>query len=640
MRYDKRFLGTLAALTLAASTVAPTGTATAAATSALQCRTAVSVFAALPDGSLRLYNHEEPETGIASWSGWSHIGNGWYPHTLIGPNGLLYQIIDGDLFRFRWTGSDWERPGGGWSEKIDTEWTGWDTPAYRKRLTIDSRGDFYSLHSNGVLSWQRYDETTKTWTRRVLEQGNPDRYDLIVAAGDGVFFVRDPGHDNGALYRYKYHPESQRLIQQKHYAGYGWNMHRALFSPGAGIIYGREESSDDKLRWYRYDEVDGTFHGSQQIDWGWRADWQVGAMTDACTLLGAPAPSRPAVPARYDAATTAVPGTDGLMNYFYVNSQGGLVHAKQRRIDDPLLIDYQSFPDHHRFTGTPGAAARADGRLEVLANSSDDADVRGKLQAVKNGPWEAGVKQHAGWLLGDPVMVATANGSAVFGVDDAGALWLRPQTQDLLGYLPWRQLHGTGLTTDITATRNGSAVDIAARFTDGSMRVARFANGTLGPWRTVGDGLGKPTLVVHQDGSLQIFTRRPDGRVHTQRETTGTFPGAWSPVGDLITTGSPAAVVTDRGMVELAARGADNLVHVTGQSTPAGPFRQWTVQDFNDAATDPTALTRTDGTWMITWRDAQNIIYTYNGSYGTASTSDTQANNFLEPDYQGGQARS
>ncbi|WP_177154284.1 tachylectin-related carbohydrate-binding protein [Actinosynnema pretiosum] len=636
---------TLAVLPLAA-TLIPLATPAAQAASTLQCRTASPVFAVLPDGSLRLYNHEEPEQGLDSWTGWSHIGNGWSPLTRTGPDGRLYDIVDGELRRYRWTGSEWERPGGGWYDVIATGWTGWDSPAFRNRLTVDSRGDFYALLANGDLQWEHFDEATRTWSRRVLEQGDPNRYDLIVAAGDGVLFVRDPHRDNGTLYRYEYHAPSHRWVQRKHPTGNGWNMHRALFSPGAGIVYGQQDNDRGDLWWYRYDDSlgDFAFGGRKHISWGWSRDWRVGATTDACALPDAPAPVRPAVPARHDAATTALPGTDGRMNYFYTNSQGSLVHARQRRADDPLLIDYQSFPDHHGFTGTPGAAVRADGRVEVIANSSDDADARGKLQQVANGVWAPGAQQHGGWLLGDPTLVTTSVGTSALGVDADGVLWHRPQLRDRDRYLPWRALPATGLTTDLTALPapdpDRAVLDLAARFTDGSTRVARLVDGELGPWRALGAGLGEPALVRHQNGDLQVFTRGQDGRVRTQRENAGAFPGTWSTVGDLVTTGSPTAVATTRGLVEVAARGVDGLVHVTGQSVPAGPFREWSVRTFDDAATDPASAALPDGSWVFTWRDAQNTIYSYTGSYpDPAARAATAGPPSTTAAYRGGPAR-
>ncbi|MFD7657947.1 tachylectin-related carbohydrate-binding protein [Actinosynnema sp. NPDC059797] len=612
-----RTTGALVAFTVAASTLVPTGPATAA-DEVLRCRTAVSVFAAAPDGTLRLYQHDEPELGEHLRAGSSVIGGGWTVPMAVGQDGYVYQVLDGgNLHRFRWTGSDWERPGGGWSVKIAEDWDDWTSVASRKRVAVDSNGAFFKFNSNGELTWERYDGTA--WTRRVLETGAANRYDLVVAAGDGVFYVRDPHVLNGVFYRYEYHAASQRFLKPKQLVAHSGdaNLLDSAFSAGGDVLYG---VSGAWLWWYRYDPATGGFAPRRLVDTGITPGTQYGAMTDACELLGRAVPARPAVPVREDQPNTAVVTTDGLVDYFYVNAAGNLTSAKQRYPGDFSLLTYQAFDGTPPRTGVPGAGLRADGRVEVLVNSPDDAVLRGKRQEVRNGVWGAGTTVHDGWFVGDPVVVADPTGAlAVFGVDAQGALWRRPQAAPNGEFLPWQRI-GAGATADFTAVRNGSAVDVVTRSADGSARVARYANGALGAWRTIGGGsdvVGKPAVVAHADGTLQVAVRRADGGVHAQREAAGAFPGTWQRVGDVVADGSPALALGTDGLVHVAVR-VDDQVHQASQLAPAGAFGPWTTVLFEETVTDPNGYTLADGGPAFSWRTPGGLVATV---YTTSSAA-------------------
>ncbi|MDR6594753.1 tachylectin-related carbohydrate-binding protein [Saccharothrix longispora] len=613
----------LAVLVVSAAAVTPTGVATAA-DEVLRCDTAVSVFAAAPDGTLRLYQHDEPELGEHLRAGSSMIGGGWTVPMAVGQDGYVYQVLDGgNLHRFRWTGSDWERPGGGWSVRIAEDWDDWTSVVSRKRVAVDSNGNFFKFTASGELTWERYDGTA--WTRRVLETGAANRYDMVVAAGDGVFYVRDPHVLNGVFYRYEYHAASQRLLKARELVADSGdaNLLDSAFSAGGDVLYGVEGTW---LWWYRYDPATGGFAPRRLVDTGITPGTQYGATTDACELLGRAAPARPVVPVRENQPNTAVVTTDGLVDYFYVNAAGNLTSAKQRYAGDFSLLTYQSFDDTTPRTGVPGAGLRADGRVEVLANSPDDAVLRGKSQAVRNGVWGTEKTVHDGWLVGDPVVVADSAGVlAVFGVDAQGALWRRPQAAPNGAFLPWQRIGTPGATADFTAVRNGAAVDVVARFADGSVRVARFADGSLGAWRVIGGGsdvVGRPAVVAHGDGTLQVAVRRADGGVHTQREAAGAFPGTWQRVGDAVADGSPALALGADGMVHAAVR-VDDLVWRTSQLAPAGPFGPWTAVLFDDTATDPNGYTLPGGGPAFAWRTPAGLVATLYTAPATSRSATT-----------------
>lgn len=640
-----RRLAGITVLAATAAVIAPVpfaGPAVAAET--LQCDTAASVYARLPSGELLLYTNPEPEQPIDNWQSRA-IGNGW-GITRGGPDGRLYYITkSGELHRHRWTGSGWEN--GGISQVIATNWQGWGDDAARNRMAVDAKGDFYGLPSDNALHWWRYDEAAKTWTERVLDIGWGQKYDMIFASGDGQLFARTPA---GQLYSYRYHAESERWLEYARLVGTGgWQAFSDVAGIGGGVFYALDGGAG-KLKWYRY-LGDGTFaNGSGTVaSHGWPADWHLEGDSDACKLVGQTVPTRPAVPANFTARNSAVQGDDGLMNYFYVNNAGGLTHAKQRRTSEWNLIDHQAFPDYFKYTGQPSVATHADGKLEVLAHSYDDADVRGKLQAAKNSTWQAGVKTHSGRTLSDPALVkGSDNLMTAFASDGDGKLWYRRQlvlwgAPVQGGYGAWRSLGGDGLTADVGVVRNGDGFEIVARHTDGSVRVARLAGDTLGTWRNLGgtDVTGLPATVVHSDGKLQVVVRRADGKIYTQRETSAGFPGTWQPIDGVTTKGAPAAIVTSRGNVEITVRSSsDSLIHSTGQNVPGGVFREWQVRDLHEAGTEPAMAMLPDDSWAVSWRDPQGEIYTYRGVYGTATAQRSAASESSAPTYTGGKAHS
>ncbi|CCH30241.1 tachylectin-related carbohydrate-binding protein [Actinosynnema sp. NPDC047251] len=614
-------LAALAATTI--TVVGPTGAASGVET--LQCDTSVPIFVRKPDTSLTLYQHNEPEVGTPDWQDQYGIGHTWDGITLGGPDGAVYELTpEGQLGRARWLGGSWENGGAG--EVLLTGWTGWS----RNTLVVDSLGDFYGIAADGNLHWRRFTKTGGTWSYedRTLATGWAARYNMIWASGDGTIFART--HDD-KLVLHVYHAASQRWIESDRQIGDGgWNKFHDVASVGGGVFYALDGAAQ-QVKWYRY-----TGNGTWAVDagrivgnGGWYGDWQLEGKSNACKIVGGTSPQRPAVPANLGAASSAVQGGDGLVNYFYVNQVGGLTTAKQRYANDFSILEYQTFAGHQVFTGTPGSARQGDNKLQVLANSSDDASFRGRPQSVANGPWAAEAA-HDGWLTSDAAVVADSdNVLNVYAVDGSGQLWRRAQVAANGGWLPWRKLAATGLSNDFSVLRNGTAIDVVARFTDNSVRAARLTGDVVGTWRTVGtDATGKPAVVAHQNGNLQVFTRRSNGIVHTQRETSGVFPGTWTAVGSLAGVGSPAAVIRGTGLVELAVRGTDNYVYQASQLAPAAGFSAWQIKYWEETATDPTGLTLADGSPIFTWRSPQGLVLTSYIAPGPSSASAEQGTTF------------
>ncbi|MGM1060282.1 tachylectin-related carbohydrate-binding protein [Saccharothrix sp. Mg75] len=612
-----RAAGLLAAV-LVATALTPLATGSAGAAETFQCSTSAPLHVRKPDTSLTLYQHDEPENGNPSWRTQFSHGFAWDGITLGGPDGVVYELApDGTLSRFRWLGSGWEN--GGVGDTVRTGWTGWS----RDTLVVDAKGDFYGIAPDGNLHWYRHTKVNGAWTTldRTLAVGWASRFTMLWASGDGVLFARTHA---GALHQYTYHAESRRwLVEGPQVGAAGWNQFTDVASVGGGVFYALNGGTQ-QLKWYRY-TGDGTWaaaSGSIVGDGGWLPDWQVEGQSDACRVTGAAVPQRPAVPQRYDAPTTPVQGPDGLVTFFYVNPAGGLTAAKQRYAGDYGLLDYATFPEYHLHTGRPGAGVRGDGRLEVLANSSDDAGLRGKVQQVRNGVWGTGLTAHEGWMAGDPVVGTEASGAlALFAADGAGGLWQSRQVAADGGYEAWRRIATGGVTADFAVLRNGTALDVVARFTDGSARVLRVVDGTPGAWRVVGAGTtARPSAVAHPNGQLQVFARGADGRVLTQREAGGAFGGTWQQVGELTAPGAPDAVLTGGGLVELAVRGDDGYVRQASQLAPAAGFGEWRVRYFEETATDPAGTVLADGKPIFTWRTPQGLVATSFVGTGPAPT--------------------
>ncbi|MEV6715721.1 tachylectin-related carbohydrate-binding protein [Lentzea sp. NPDC051208] len=630
---------------IAASLVTPALATSAIAAGTLSCQTAAPVFVRHADTGLELRAHQEPENGNPVWNANRGIGFSWDGQMRTGPGGRTYEFTpDGIVNKFVWNGNGWEK--NGTADPIATGWLGWGDAASKTRLAIDARGDFYGFPSDNALHWWRFDENTRIWTERIIDTGWGDKYDMIFADGVGGLFARSTA---GALYRYQYDADSQRWLEYERKVGdAGWGQFSDVASVGGGVFYALKADTGH-LRWYRYlgDGAWATDAGKFISD-GWSSAWQIEGAPDACQILGG-SPTPPATPTltpNFTAPLAAYQGDDNLANYFLVDG-GKLLHGRQRHTGDILLVDHTPLFGHEQFTGEVGFGVYGDGRLEVQANSTADAGIRGRTQTGKNlNQWSASFSSLSGKFVSSPVMVKDKDGLLVsFGVDASGGLWYSKQL--VLWGAPakgtfgaWRSLGGSGLTADFSALRNGNAIEIVGRYADGSVRASKFDGTALAAARSTGvtDVVGKPAAVVHADGKVQVVVRRTDNRIHTQREGTSGFPGTWQQVGSLVAAGAPAAVLAGTGSLELSARDANGFVHTTGQSTASLPFRAWEIRDTHEAGTDPTMIKTNNGDVLLTWRDPKGEIYTYLGSFGTTPSARTAVSDSAVL-YSGGKTR-
>jgi hypothetical protein len=254
------------------------------------CPQAVPTFVVRNDGQLRLYQHADPLNGGFSWVNASgeEIGQGWLgARTVAGPDGVVYAAVDnGELRRLRWNGTGWDVTNGAQYKVIDRGWGRYATAPYRNRITVDTKGDIYTVEPDGRLHWRSYKTAgAGTWEHRTLD-GDWSGYDLIVAAGTGVIYARTPGGD---LFRYHYDAVNHQWAQQAEPAGHGWQMFNSIFSVGADILYGAHAGNGGELLWYRYLPATGTWVDTGRgvgklVGTGWHGEYNLTAAPDGCEL--------------------------------------------------------------------------------------------------------------------------------------------------------------------------------------------------------------------------------------------------------------------------------------------------------------------------------------------------------------------
>ncbi|WP_346130876.1 tachylectin-related carbohydrate-binding protein [Lentzea roselyniae] len=603
----------------------------AAAAEQIQCRESVSIYAATGSGTLLEYFHNTPESGTYDWKPQRTIGHEWSQVTIItGADGRVYQIPNnGELRRFRHNGIEWERPGGGWHTTIDTGWGQWRDPAYINRITVDSLGDIYAIDSAGKLTWSRYDEQASKWSKRVLATGF-SRFNTIIAADKGVFYARDAGIANGALYRFQYHADSQQWMQYLKLVGEaGWNMHHRVFSPGGDVLYAIEPNGT--LWWYRWADSTSSWSTPTAVGSGWQTDWQVGAMTDACSLSGLPAPTRPGPrPVMELERSELIESSNGLVQGFYVDSWGTLKSATQREGSPIDFLDIAAIDTPSQISTTPSALMSQDGRPNVFALGTDTVTYE-TTRALNGVTWPV-PSSFGGWSISPTEAVKYAdNRMQFFTINAQGALMARSQETVGSHVSPWWTIGFSGLGGQVTALPVGNDLEVVVTYADGLVVTSRYVNGVLTNVRGVQAGhvTGNPAGVMKND-KVQLFARRSDGKVHTLRDTTSGFETAWTALDGLSTVGSPAAVISD-GKIKVAARGVDGFIYTNIQSVVDGPFTGWTKLTDSRTGnawpsdTDPSMVALSTGKIVVMYRSADEVTFAFETSAATGVASRSAA---------------
>ncbi|WP_188317005.1 tachylectin-related carbohydrate-binding protein [Solihabitans fulvus] len=586
----------------------------------VDCHSNVSVFLSeAPAGDLWLYHHLDPENGTFNWDQKQQIGNGWTGRTIAGPNGYVYSITDnatGDLRRLHWTGSAWDTydAAGTQYQVIGQWWNGWTSPQFRNRVAVDANGDFYTDESDGNLYWQHYDEASKTWTRRLVDTGWGG-YDHIVAAGPGILYARTP---SGDLFRYVYDAGSQRWLQKKKPSGQGWNMFTQIFSPGGDILYGRG-TSDAKLLWYRYQmnadkwitANDGT---GKVVGYGWNTELDVTADPGACKLSTALTPARPAVTAQPHASNTLLRSSNGYLQWAYTNANGRPTYAEIRDITSVTRSNFAAVPGTTLVTGPPALGENADGRIQELAQGTNNAEFYSNTQSTPGNAW-AGDTTLGGFMVSPPTLARSSDSTlTAFAVDAQGQLWTRQQATKNGPLLPWLPQPSKNITANqLTVAASGNNLRVVALHTDGVFRTATVTQGMVGAWTDISGlaGTGTASAVVMPDSTLQVFARGTDNQIYTKRETSTGFPGAWTVIPGITAAGSPSATLGPDGALHVGVRASDNYIYTTGQQAPgAAAYSAW--QEITDkttlTSTDPTLVAMPDAsTWVVAFRSDLDV---------------------------------
>ncbi|MGW6448656.1 tachylectin-related carbohydrate-binding protein [Lentzea sp. NPDC055074] len=612
-------------------------TPVASAASTFTCKTGVTFYGVQQNGDLFTYSHQEPENGTFVWGAKEDgVGNGWNTgRTLAGPDGVIYHLRgdnNGELRRFKLREGTriWENWNGAQYRSVGNGWERYSTPEYRNRVTVDEKGRLYAIDDKGrlrVYIWQG-DDATGMWTPetgggQVLDQ-DWNKYDLIVAAGDGVLYARTPG---GELFRFRHDFTANRWVQYGLPAGTGWNMFNKVAASG-DVLYGTANINGGQLLWYRYREDTNTWDAGDPdtnrgkiVGTGWYNDLDVTIDPNGCRLTGFPVPSRPVVPEGLNDPNVMLRTPDNHLSIFYVNAQKALTVAGQRHLGNGTTWEYQAFSDYHRYAGQPAAALHKDGRVETLANSSEDAVYRGKTQTAVNDTYGAGLNNHGGFMPGAPVMVRDGvDRLRVFAVDASGVLWQRRQVDDNGQFTAWKQI-STGWTRDfaVIPSPGTEILSFVTRQADGRIKLH-----SLSYLASTGDmmmsseprlpvlitgALGRPSVVRHLNGALEIFYAKADGRIYSSRKKDDAYPeGSVVGTGEFVAAGNPFAIVRPNDQVEVAVRGSDNFIRVVSQQAPAAAYGEWVTPSLEEAATDPTAALDDANNAFFSWRKPNGLL--------------------------------
>ncbi|MBE1492567.1 tachylectin-related carbohydrate-binding protein [Plantactinospora soyae] len=590
--------------------VAPLSPTPAQAADTNVCAPTASVFAVLSSGPLRRYTLSNPGSTNTGWTN-EQVGHaGWqnFGRVLAGPDNRVYGIGSTGLLRYRWLGPGaiWEQKEGLTAWPISSNFTEYATAALRNKITVDERGDFYSVDATGRLRWSRFDEPTKTWLvdRRVIDTGW-DRYNLIVAAGDGVVYGRAA---NGQLHRSRFDPHSQRWLVQHQlvHTGNWGTFPKGIFSAGGDTLYGIQAGGN--LLQYRYREDNNSWViNGRQIGAGWQVFPDVGASTNVCKLTASHTPERPTVQAENYAPTAAMQakpnGTAlGTLEFAHTDNIGGVWHGTM----DPSNVNtlrWEPIEVSDAYVGKPALVDYTDGRVNIIAQGlSSDAYQLGQATANVAGwkPW----LNLGGRMSSQPSAVRLSDNTlAVFALDAAGAPWFRQQdgtTGDLMG---WRKLAGTGFTGAPVVTVGAErAAFLTVRDSAGTLHTATYKDGALSAWVSLGGSgfTGNASVVVLPGQRRMVFARHGDGTVQTQfQNADGTFPGTWGQVGDASITaaGSPSAALSpNSGRVSVVVRGPDGIIYYSAQTAQGSQtWRDWIIARPDSVSesypTDPTMLT-------------------------------------------------
>jgi len=595
MRLGAAHVAALAAAVLAVICPAP-----ALAADTISCVAQTSVFAAATNGTLHRYPLNNAGSATSSFAAPVAVGSGWntFGRVMGGPDGRVYGIRSDGLWRYRWTGSAFETINGSPAWKISTGFTGYASAAYRDKITVDERGDFFLIDGNGSLRTYRFNEAANTWTffGRLIDS-DWGKYNLIVAAGAGVLYARNA--TDGSFYRYRYEADSQRWIEYNSRVGVGWQVFpKGIFSVGGDVLFGIR--ADGVLSQYRFREDNRTWPiNGRAVGGGWNQFANVLAVTNACRLTVSYVPARPAVTVAQYAPTVVTQASSTSIEIAHTDNIGHLMHGRISP-DNFSSLQLTAISGNEAFSGVP-ALTETTANLVRVTGRNLNSDIWTRTQSSAGSPSWTAWNDLGGRMASSPSVVRLSNQrEAVFAIDSGGALWARWQDPVQADLLAWRKLGGTGLVGTPVAVplANGTAMIIVAD-TTGALQAASYSGGTLQAWKNIGaGGFSKPPSVVILPGyQMRLFARNASGQVVTTlSDSAGTFNGVWTAVGGtgIVPAGEPSALLSPvTGRIGVFVRGTDGFVYFAPETAQgSGAWGDWIpAQDlFETYATDPTAF--------------------------------------------------
>ena len=334
---------------------------------------------------------------------------------------------------------------------------------------------------------------------------------------------------------------------------------------------------------------------------------------------------------------TATGTSLGALEYAYTDNLGRLRHGHQ---PDPTrydLVEWSTASGNQAYSGRPGLAQRADGRIQVVAHNTDSDVWLFSQTAAGAATWDTGVDV-GGSTIGRPALARLESGELVaFAFDAAGGLWRNSLANAQAPFMGWRYVGGSGLVGTPAVALTATGFRLFALDAAGALHTATYAGGALSDWSSLGGtGLnGQPAVVLYPGYRLRVFARAADGTIVTKmQDPTGVFEADWQPVGTFATAGSPAAILDPAlGRVAVVARGADNEVYrvfETGQLTGAWGTWDRINPDVSDpTATDVTLAPFTGGgsgeSWIIVFRNQNDATRVYERQLPSAGVTAAKA---------------
>lgn len=356
----------------------------------------------------------------------------------------------------------------------------------------------------------------------------------------------------------------------------------------------------------------------------------------------------PGVPVAQHTPTSATqPAPYGSLELAYVDNDGHLLHGRIPSADSLHEIHWTPLSDGQTFTGPPALATQPDGRLQV-ATQYTDSNVWERTQSADSGTsgW-ADWAPLGGSMAYPPTAHRLSDGRLVqVAVDADGQLWSLQQSGPNGAYTNWHRVGPTGLVGAPAAITVEGGVRLVGLTSTGAVRTAILYSGSsVSSWTDLGGSgfTGTPALAIYPGYRVRVVVRSASGVLVTKvQDFNGNFDADWTPVGDLVTTGSPAALMHPfTGRTEIIARNADGVMYAVRETPQAsGKWGAWTLMPGQDnfvAATDPTVLSyvnSTAPTYLVLVRDIDDVHHIWyppsasSGRAGTAADGD-------RPTYEG-----